>query len=57
MNIYIYSDESGVFDKIHNDTYVFGGIIVIENNNKQILSRKYSKAERDIRRSNPNIEI
>lgn len=53
MNIYIYSDESGVFDKIHNDTYVFGGIIVIENNNKQILSRKYSKAERDIRRSNP----
>ena len=53
MNIYIYSDESGVFDKIHNDTYVFGGILVIENNNKQILSRKYSKAERDIRRSNP----
>lgn len=53
MNIYIYSDESGVFDKIHNDTYVFGGIIVIENKNKQILSRKYSKAERDIRRSNP----
>ena len=53
MNIYIYSDESGVFDKIHNDTYVFGGIIVIENNNKEILSRKYNKAERDIRRSNP----
>lgn len=29
MNIYIYSDESGVFDKINNDTYVFAGIIVI----------------------------
>ena len=53
MNIYIYSDESGVFDKKNNDTYVFGGIIVIENNNKEILSRKYNKAERDIRRSNP----
>lgn len=52
MNIYIYSDESGVFDKINNDTYVFAGIIVIENENKEILSRKYSKAERDIRRSN-----
>ena len=24
----IYSDESGVFDKIHNDKFVFGGIIL-----------------------------
>ena len=24
----IYSDESGVFDKIHDDTFVFGGIIL-----------------------------
>ena len=25
MNIFIYSDESGVFDKVHNDFFVFGG--------------------------------
>ena len=29
MNIYIYSDESGVFDKEHNDYFVFGGLILL----------------------------
>lgn len=24
VNIYVYSDESGVFDKEHNDYFVFG---------------------------------
>lgn len=27
MNIFVYSDESGVFDKIHNKIFVFGGAI------------------------------
>lgn len=27
MNLFIYSDESGVFDNNHNDYFVFGGII------------------------------
>ena len=43
MNIYIYSDESGVFDKVNNDIYVFAGIIVLEKENKDILTRKYNK--------------
>lgn len=51
MNIYVYSDESGVFDKAHNDTYVFGGIIVLGKDSKEIWSRKYSAAEKTIRRS------
>ena len=42
MNLYIYSDESGVFDKAHNNYFVFGGIICIDNNEKEMLSRKYS---------------
>ena len=29
MNIYVYSDESGVFDKEHNDYVVFGGLILL----------------------------
>ena len=40
MNLYIYSDESGVFDKAHNNYFVFGGIICIDNNEKEMLSRK-----------------
>ena len=27
MNIYVYSDESGVFDKEHKDYFVFGGLM------------------------------
>lgn len=49
MNIYIYSDESGVFDKEHNDIYVFGGLIILGNSEKEKWSRMYSHAEKVIR--------
>ncbi|CUN10979.1 DUF3800 domain-containing protein [Turicibacter sanguinis] len=49
MNIYVYSDESGVFDKKHNDIYVFGGIIVLGKSSKEVLCRRYSAAEKVIR--------
>lgn len=52
MNIYIYSDESGVFDYVHNNTFVFGGIIMLGASEKETWSRKYSKAEKTIRNSN-----
>lgn len=48
MNIYVYSDESGVFDKKHNDYFVFGGLILL-GKNKEIWSRKYSKVEKTLR--------
>ena len=51
MNIYIYSDESGVFDNVHNDIFVFGGIILIGTDAKEEWSRRYAKAERNIRDS------
>ncbi len=34
MNIYVYSDESGVFDKEHNDCFVFGGLILLGTEDK-----------------------
>lgn len=49
MNIYVYSDESGVFDKKHNDIFVFGGLIILGNNSKEEWSRKYSAAEKVLR--------
>ena len=49
MNIFVYSDESGVFDKEHNDIYVYGGLIFLSKEEKDIFARKYSAAEKTIR--------
>lgn len=49
MNLFIYSDESGVFDKYHNDVFVFAGVICIESSNKEKWCRLYSAAEKTIR--------
>lgn len=51
MNIYIYSDESGVFDKQHNQIFVFGGIIFCSKEDNDLWSRKYLSAEANIRKS------
>lgn len=48
MEIYIYSDESGVFDNVHNDYYVYGGLIFVSKDLKDTASRKYSGAEKNI---------
>lgn len=34
MDMYIYSDESGVFDYLHNDYFGFYGVIVFSKQNK-----------------------
>ena len=49
MNLYIYSDESGVFDRAHNDFFVFGGIICFGIEEKEVATRKYSKVEKTIK--------
>lgn len=49
MNIYVYSDESGVFDKEHNDYFVFGGLILLGTEEKENWARKYSSVEKTLR--------
>lgn len=51
MNLFVYSDESGVFDKAHNDYFIFGGVIFLSKQERDIASRKYRAAERVIRES------
>ncbi len=51
MNIYVYSDESGVFDKEHNDYFVFGGLILLGTEEKENWSRKYSSVEKVLRKN------
>lgn len=49
MEVFVYSDESGVFDYVHNPYYVFGGVLFLSKEKKDICARKYIKAEKDIR--------
>jgi len=49
MDIFVYSDESGVFDYIHNDIFVFGGVIFLSKNEKDTASRKFLIAEKALR--------
>ena len=47
--IFVYSDESGVFDKEHNNYFVFGGLIFFSKDEKDSCIRRYKKAEADVR--------
>lgn len=51
MDLFIYSDESGVFDKDHNEIYVYGGLIFFGKDEKDNYARKYLAAEKCIRQS------
>lgn len=52
MNIFVYSDESGVFDKKHNDIFIFAGLIFLSKDEKENFNRKYKNAEDRIRNNN-----
>lgn len=43
MNLYIFSDESGVFDQKHNDFFVYGGIIFLGNEQLRSCNMKTVK--------------
>lgn len=49
MDLFIYSDESGVFDKEHNEIFVYGGLIFLGKEEKDNYARKYVAAEKSIR--------
>lgn len=51
MDLYIYTDESGVFDKQHNNFYVYGGLLLFGKKSKDDCSRKYLHAENSIRKN------
>ncbi len=49
MDIYIYSDESGVFDQAHNEFFIFGGLILIGKQERDNCIHRYLSAEACIR--------
>lgn len=48
MHIYVYSDESGVLDKKHCRYFVFGGLVFLSKDERDLWSRKYVSAEKNI---------
>lgn len=49
MDLFIYSDESGVFDKAHNEIFVYGGLIFVGKQQKDEYVWRYLTAEKTIR--------
>lgn len=49
MDIYIYSDESGVFDNKHYEYFVYGGLIFLNKKDKNNTTNKYISVEKKIR--------
>ncbi|HEM3539879.1 DUF3800 domain-containing protein [Streptococcus suis] len=50
LEIYVYTDESGVFDKNHETTYVYGGVIYLNSDDRENSGRKYIAAETALRK-------
>ncbi len=48
MNLFVYGDESGVFDRAHNDVFVFGGLVFLDKKSRDIEYRKFISAEKKI---------
>lgn len=57
MDLFIYSDESGVFDKAHNEIFVYGGLVFIGKQQKDEYIRRYLAAEKVIRGEKYSNEI
>jgi len=49
MEIFVYSDESGVFDYVHNEYFVYGGLIFLSKRDKDSCIRKHKHIEASIR--------
>ncbi len=49
MNLYVYSDESGVFDNKHENFFVFGGLIFLDKEERDNAARQYKAIEKQIR--------
>ena len=51
MNIFVYADESGVFDQAHNEKFVFGGLILFGIDERDTARRRYISPEKSLRAS------
>ena len=50
MDIFVFSDESGIFDYKHHDHFVYAGMIIIGKQEMDSLSRRYQALEKQLRK-------
>ena len=50
VDIYVYSDESGVFDYKHRKYFVYGGLLFIDKMTRDEAIRRYRSAEQNFRK-------
>lgn len=48
MSIFVYGDESGVFDAAHHDVFVFGGLVFLNKEARDAEYRRFIAAERKL---------
>ena len=49
MEIYVYSDESGVFDNKNETIFIYGGLVFFSKQDKENAARKYKSSEETIK--------
>ena len=49
MTIFIRADESGVFDPIHNDFFIFAGLIFLNRQEMELTGRRFLSIEKKLR--------
>ena len=42
VKVYVYADESGTFDKVHNELFVYGGVVLVGAGARDDAARRYS---------------
>jgi len=52
MDIFVFSDESGVFDCYHSRYFVFGGLVFLNSMTMESAARRYLSIEKEIRKEN-----
>lgn len=57
MTIYIRADESGVFDPLHNDFFIFAGLIFLDKQEMELASRKVLSMEKKLRKKRKYKEL
>ena len=57
MTIFIRADESGVFDPIHNDFFIFAGLIFLDRQEMELASRRFLSLEKKLRQKRKYREL
>lgn len=56
MKLYVFADESGVFDREHNDLFVYGGVIILGKHNYDAIVNRHQSLERRLRREESSLK-